>query len=89
MRHEQADRFTGWSRALGTHNKLPKPSHKWPRRSPSAGYLSIRTLDPLVDTQGFSVAPKSLIKNGKLDGEVQRRTAELGAEITLLLLVID
>jgi hypothetical protein len=89
MRPEQADRFTGWSRALGTHNELPTPSHKWPRRSLSAGYLSIRTLDPLVVSQGFIVAAKSLIKNGKLVGEVERRTAERGAEITLLLLVID
>jgi hypothetical protein len=56
MRPEQADRFTGWSRALGTHNALSTRSHKWLRRSPSAGYLSIRTLDPLVVTQGFIVA---------------------------------
>ena len=41
-----------WSRALGTRNALPTPSHKWLRRSPSAGHLSIRTLDPLVVTQG-------------------------------------
>ena len=52
-------------------------------------YLSIRTLDPLVVSQGFIVAAKSLIKNGKLVGEVERRTADRGAEITLLLLVID
>jgi hypothetical protein len=35
------------------------------------------------------VAAKSLIKNGKLVGEVELRTAELGTEITLLVLVID
>ncbi len=89
MRLEQADRFTGWSRALGTRNALPTPSHKWLRRSPLAGYLSIRTLDPLAVTQGFIVAAKSLIKNGKLVGEVELRIAELGTEITLLVLVID
>jgi hypothetical protein len=89
MRPEEADRFTGWSRALGTRNALPTLSHKWLRRSPSAGYLSIRTLDPLAVTQGFIVAAKSLIKNGKLVGELERRTADRGVEITLLLLAID
>jgi hypothetical protein len=29
------------------------------------------------------VAAKSLIKNGKLDGEVERKTADRGTEITL------
>jgi hypothetical protein len=77
MRPEQVDRFTGWSRALGTRNALPTPSHKWLRRSPSAGYLSIRTLDPLAVTQGFIVAAKSLIKNGKLVGEVAPRLPNL------------
>jgi len=43
----------------------------------------------LVVTQGFIVAAKWLIKNGKLDGEVGLRTAELGTEITLFVLVID
>jgi hypothetical protein len=52
--------------------------------SHSTGYLSIRTLDPLVVTPGFIVAAKLLIKNGKLDGEVELRTAELGTEITLI-----
>jgi hypothetical protein len=51
--------------------------------------LSVATLEPLVFTQGFIVAAKSLIKNGKLAGEVERRTAELGTKITLLVLVID
>jgi hypothetical protein len=39
----------------------------------------------LVVTQGFIVAAKLLIKNGKLDEEVD----ELGTEITLFVLVID
>jgi hypothetical protein len=89
MRPEQADRFTGWSRALGIRNALPTPSYKWLRHSPSAGYLASGTLDPLAVTQGFIVAAKSLIKNGKLAGEVELRIAELGTEITLLVLVID
>ena len=87
MRPEQADRFTGWSRALGTHNELPTPVISG--QDVRFQYLSIRTLDPLVVSQGFIVAAKSLIKNGKLVGEVERRTADRGAEITLLLLVID
>jgi hypothetical protein len=49
----------------------------------------IRTLDPLAVTQGFIVAAKSLIKHGKLVGEVELKIAELGTEITLLVLVID
>jgi len=43
----------------------------------------------LIATQGFIVAAKLLIKNGKLDGEVELRTADLGTEITLLVIVID
>jgi hypothetical protein len=74
---------------VGTQGALPTRSHRLRRRSPSAGYASIRSLDPLVFTQGFTVAAKSLIKNGKLVGEVELRTAELGTEITLLVLVID
>ena len=83
MRPEQADRFTGWSRGLGIRNARPTPSHKWLRRSPSAGYLSIRTLDPLAVPQGFIVAAKSLIKTENSAGEVELSIAELGTEITL------
>jgi hypothetical protein len=43
----------------------------------------------LAVTQGFIVAAKSLIKNGKLVAEVELRIAELGTEITLRVLVID
>ena len=51
--------------------------------------LSIRTLDPLGVTQEFTMPAKSLIRNGELVGEAELRTAELGTEITLLVLVID
>ncbi len=51
--HEMEKRRSPLER-VGTHNALPTPSHKWPRRSHSTGYVSIRTLDPLVVTQGFN-----------------------------------
>jgi hypothetical protein len=49
--------------ALSVHRARCPRGHKWRRRSPSAGYPSIRTLEPLVFTQGFSVASKRLIIN--------------------------
>jgi len=45
--------------------------------------------DPLVFTQRFIVAAKSLIKNGNSLERWRRRTTEPGTEITLLVLVID
>jgi hypothetical protein len=42
-----------------------------------------------LSPKGLIVAVKLVIKNGKLDGEAERRPAERGAEITILLLVID
>jgi hypothetical protein len=88
---ERASWISSPSGRYSPHNALPTPSHKWPRHSYSTGYLSIRTLDPLVVTQEFTMPAKSLIRirNGELVGEAELRTAELGTEITLLVLVID
>ena len=50
--------------------------------------LNVRP-DPLVFTQRFIVAAKSLITHENLLERWRRRTTELGTEITLLVPVID